>query len=43
MELFSEIYVRTLKVTQDKKIVNFDPNWAFPDCNSTLNLLMAAK
>ena len=20
-----------------KKIVNFDPNWAFPDCNSRLN------
>ena len=20
-----------------KKIVDFDPNWAFPDCNSSLN------
>ena len=25
------------------KIVEFDPNWAFPDCNSTLNSLMATK
>ena len=23
--------------------VDFDPNWAFPDCNSSLNLLMATK
>ena len=26
-----------------QKIVNFDPNWAFPDCNSSLNLPMATK
>ena len=25
------------------KIVEFDPNWAFPDCNSSLNLSMAMK
>ena len=25
------------------KIVEFDPNWAFPDCNSSLNSLMAMK
>ena len=25
------------------KIVDFDPNWAFPDCNSSLNSLMAMK
>ena len=25
------------------KIVKFDPNWAFPDCNSSLNSLMAMK
>ena len=25
------------------KIVNFDPNWAFPDCNSSLNSPMAIK
>ena len=26
-----------------KKIIDFDPNWAFPDCNSSLNSLMAMK
>ena len=26
-----------------KKIVEFDPNWAFPDCNSSLNSPMAMK
>ena len=26
-----------------KKIVDFDPNWPFPDCNSSLNLPMAIK
>ena len=26
------------KVTQDKLITNFDPNWAFPDCNSMFDL-----
>ena len=26
-----------------KKIVNFDPNWAFPDCNSSLNSPMGTK
>ena len=25
------------------KIVQFDPNWAFPDCNFSLNSLMAMK
>ena len=25
------------------KIVKFDPNWAFPDCNSSLNSPMAMK
>ena len=25
------------------KIVEFDPDWAFPDCNSTLNSSMATK
>ena len=32
-----------VKVTRDKKIANFDPNWAFPDCNSSFNLPMATK
>ena len=31
------------KVTQLKKIVDFDTNWAFPDCNSSLNSLMDLK
>ena len=26
-----------------QKIIDFDPNWAFPDCNSSLNTLMAMK
>ena len=26
-----------------KKIVDFYPNWGFPDCNSSLNLPMAMK
>ena len=26
-----------------QKIVDFDPNWAFPDCNSSLNSQMAMK
>ena len=26
-----------------KKIVEFDPNWAFPDCTSSLNTPMAMK
>ena len=26
-----------------KKIVDFDPNWAFPDCNSNLNSPMGMK
>ena len=26
-----------------KKIVDFDPNWAFPDCNFSLNSPMAMK
>ena len=31
------------KVTQLKKIVNFDPNWEFPDRNSSFNSPMATK
>ena len=31
------------RVTRDKKIANFDLNWAFPDCNSSLNSSMALK
>ena len=31
------------KVTRDKKITNFDPNWAFPDCNSSLTSAIDLK
>ena len=31
------------KVTRLKKIVDFDPNWAFPDCISSLESPMATK
>ena len=31
------------KVTRLKKIVAFDPNWAFPDCNSNLKSPMGTK
>ena len=31
------------KITRLKKIIDFDPNWTFPDCNPSLNLLMALK
>ena len=31
------------KVSRDKKIGDFDPNWAFPDCNFSLNLLTVLK
>ena len=34
---------KIFRVTWLKKIVDFDPNWAFPDCNSSLNSLMAKK
>ena len=30
-----------VKVTEVKKIVKFDPDWPFPDCNSSLNSPMA--
>ena len=32
-----------VKVTRLKKIVDFDPNWAFPSCSSSLNSPMATK
>ena len=31
------------KVTRLKKIADFDPSWAFQDCNSSLNSPMALK
>ena len=39
---FSRWYVK-LQGHTAKKIVDFDPNWAFPDCNSSLNSWMAMK
>ena len=39
---FSRSYVKFQGHT-DLKIVEFDPNWAFPDSNSSLNSLMAMK
>ena len=34
---------RQISRSHDSKIVEFDPNWAFPDCNSSLNSPMAMK
>ena len=39
---FARSYVK-LQGHTAKKIVDFDPNWAFPDCNSSLNSPMAMK
>ena len=39
---FSSSYVKFQGHTA-KKIVDFYPNWAFPDCNSSLNSPMAMK
>ena len=39
---FSTSYVK-LQGHTAQKIVEFDPNWAFPDCNSSLNSPMAMK
>ena len=39
---FSRSYVKFQGHTA-LKIVQFDPNWAFPDCNSSLNSPMAMK
>ena len=36
-------HLSNFKVTLLKKIVDFDLNWLFPDCNSNLNSLMAMK
>ena len=39
---FSSSYVK-FQGHMALKIVEFDPNWAFPDCNSSLNSPMAMK
>ena len=39
---FSRSYIK-LQGHMALKIVDFDPNWAFPDCISSLKSLMATK
>ena len=39
---FSRSYVK-FQGHMAKKIVDSDPNWAFPDCNSSLNSPMATN
>ena len=39
---FARSYVKFQGHTA-KKMIEFDPNWAFPDCNSSLNSPMAMK
>ena len=34
--LFFKIICQISRSERDKKIADFDPNWAFPDCNSSL-------
>ena len=41
--LFIKVICQICQGHTNKKIVDFDPNWAFPDCNSSLNSPMAAK
>ena len=36
-------HLSNFKVTRDKNMADFLPNWAFLDCNSTLNSPMALK
>ena len=49
LPMTSDVYAKgqgqrsNFKVTRLKKIVDFDPNWAFPDCNSSLNSNMMMK
>ena len=40
---FSRSFVKFKGHTEQKKIADFDPNSAFPDYNSILNLPMAMK
>ena len=35
--------IREISRSHGSKFVEFDPNWAFPDCNSSLNSPMAMK
>ena len=38
-----QCHLSNFKITRLKEIVEFDPNWAFPDSNSSLNSPMAMK
>ena len=38
-----QVHLSNFKVTQLTKIVDFGANWAFPDCNSSLNSPMVMK
>ena len=41
--LFYFKVIRQISRSLSSKIIEFDLDWAFPDCNSSLNLLMAMK
>ena len=36
-------HTSNLKFTRGQKFADFDPNWGFPECNSSLNSLVALK
>ena len=38
-----QCHLSNFKVTLLRKTFNFDPNWPFPDCDSSCNSLMAMK
>ena len=41
-QLFCKV-IRQISRSHGSKIVEFDPDWAFPNCNSSLNSPMATK
>ena len=41
--LIFKVIRQNFNVTRLKQIVDFDPNWAFPDCNTSFNSPMALK
>ena len=41
--LFFKFVLQFSRSHRTKKITKLYPNWAFPDCNSSLNILMALK
>ena len=42
-QLFFKVIHQISRSRRTKKITNFDPNWAFPDCNSSLTSPMDLK